>query len=138
MDRLNVHAVEGRVINWARWVSTESAAPQRCASAEGRYLPPAADDAKLEFLRSNPVDVLDAERIERGICLLPDAGRILLVLHYVKCLPPSRIVKRLRIPRNLYDAFRQRNLCDLAQRVEALDETKLIRRGKLIWAGLAK
>ena len=138
MNQAELHVVEGRVINWARWANSGAAPRMRCASAEGKYLPPAADEDKLEFLRANPINVLDAEKIERCICSLPSCGRVFIVLLYVKRVPVERLMKKFHIEPSMFEAFRLRNLKDVAERAASMDEVVLIRRGRPIWAGLAK
>lgn len=129
--------LENRIVNWVRWANSNDAGRRRCASAEGRYLAPRADEEKL-VREAMPIDHCDAEKIERVVTLLPCDGRTFIVCFYLRRYPRKRILRYLRISELMWDGFRSRTLEQMCQQLHAATPVKLIKRGSLIWAGLAK
>lgn len=86
-----------------------------------------------------PVDVSDAEMIEEAICALRSiAERSLMISWYVQGRNKYEIARRLRFEVEFFEAFRRRTIVRLGEFVASRTGVKLIRRGRPIWAGLAK
>lgn len=62
--------IERRVHNWARWA--RNSRPQgHCGSVEWRYLPERGAEGVNERQDWSGIDVQDAERVERAVCIQP-------------------------------------------------------------------
>lgn len=92
--------LEERMRNWARYnVGRESFSPGRCGSAEGRYEPVREDEQR--FLRSaqEPIDILDAGRIEDAVVRLKrPSWRRFVVSWYCYRAHPVVMARRFKVP----------------------------------------
>lgn len=117
---VDLNEIERRIWNWSDWLGNGRPPRGCCASAERMYLAPAVDDGRLEPFRRTPVDVRDAELLERAICLLPPKGRRFVVLYYHERRPLQRIDRRLSRDPQAAALFRARNLLLLNERIRRL------------------
>lgn len=90
--------LEQRMWNWARYsMGSEKYSPGRCGSAEGQYERPREDEER--FLRSaqEPVDILDAGRIEEAVTRLKrPSWRAFLVSWYCYRAHPIVMARRFK------------------------------------------
>lgn len=102
---------DARLRNWARWCYSGGGAPRRCGSAEGRFVPIRADDEKLERTAQEPIDPVDAERIEKCVTLTMDRRtRQFVTLYYLKRRRQEEIARKLRFDRDCFLAELDRTL----------------------------
>ena len=128
-----------RMRNWGRWAGAGGGGGRGCcASAERYYLPPKLGDGEQAIHRTvMTLDVPDAELVERAVCSIQIRPvKRFLIDNYVRCYDRLRICRRIRLDDNLLESFHRRALATVADQVAA-HEVVLIRRGKLLWAGLA-
>lgn len=133
----DISAIETRVENWARWANSGESGGHRCASAEGRYIPPRADQERL-VRESMPIDTCDAELIESVVTRLPTCNRRFMVNFYVRRQTKRAICRCLGLNQLMFDGFKHLTLRQLCQMIHDRTPVKLIKRGAPIWAGLAK
>lgn len=77
------HETDARLRNWARWGREHSGPGRlRCQSAEGGYRPETGE-VWGNAVAVIPVDARDAAIVERAVCRLGRAGRILVRAWYV-------------------------------------------------------
>lgn len=78
--------LEARCQNWGRWSRGGRGGASTCGSAEGRYVGPRDDgDARADRLAVEQLDPLDAEVIEKAVCMLRvERARLLLRMVYVQ------------------------------------------------------
>ncbi|PPE75463.1 hypothetical protein C3942_00780 [Solimonas fluminis] len=139
MTETEIERLENRLENWARWAKADGHERARCASAEGAYVAPAADEDRLVRSSACPVDARDARFIEEALVSLPSkADRLFIVYVYLLRRYPGEIARKLKFDVDHYEALKQRTLRRLADRIAAASSVRLIARGKPIWAGLAK
>ena len=127
-----------RLENWGRWAGGGlGGAANTCGSAEKRWVPPRADEEKVR--RSGaPIDVQDAELIERAICALPSPSlRTVLVWRYALQWRDSAICRRLRLHRDSWTALHARVVLQVGG-LAAAQSAPLIRRGVRHWAGCTR
>lgn len=137
--------LEIRLHNWGRWanggrVSYVGGGAGHCGSAEYRYrAPKLADDEVASHRIPAPVDTQDAQTIEVAIrslrCL---TARKFLLDQYVKGISRPTLERQYRIHGNLYLAYRRRIAEMVREALRAIGHPELIRRGSLIWAGVAR
>lgn len=139
MQALDFNRLDQRMRNWGTWASGDGAGRGVCASAEHHYVPPKLGEGE-EAVHRTPmsVDVVDAERIERAVCrILVLPVRRFLVDNYVRRYNRARLCERARVDLQLLEAFHLRALTMVADSL-ASQEVQLVRRGKALWAGVAR
>ncbi len=73
MDKAEQVQLEVRLDNWGAWArSGLGGGAGRCGSAEGRYIREKADEERFEKSARVPIDMLDAEAVEKGLLALGD------------------------------------------------------------------
>lgn len=133
-------AVEhGETLSWGDWARQGGGGASRCASAEGRYISgypgedqPAGTGGAIAITEDR------AQLFERAVLSLPHAERRFLVMAYVNREWRKFVCSKCRIDSDLVEAFQVHALRLLVEAVDALEQRpKLIRKGKMLWAGLA-
>ena len=139
---------EERLWNWARWwngFDSNGGAKGTCASAERRYVAPRDEDQPNEgpSHKGVAIDVRDAEWIEAGVKRLPKSDGKLLRLMFIE-LPrshPWRVARALKVSVVELQRWHERAVtqaCVEADRLrDNLGQVMLIRRGSMLWAGVA-
>lgn len=141
MTETDLAKTEDRLWNWGRWARQNDQAPGRCASAEGRYLPPRLAEGETAAHRTPmPIDVLDAELIERAVVAIPHhRSRKYLVLRYVRRFDRELLRRRVRLDAALIEGFHRRVVADLVELVRSMHgDVVLVRKGHPWWAGVAR
>jgi hypothetical protein len=133
--------IEGRLNNWGRWAGTGAGGGPHghCASAEHRYVAEKLGEDEQAIHRTvMPVDALDAEIVERAITKIPcKRSRRFLVESYVYQVARVNLEKKFQAFGALFEPYRYR-VVKLAAESIANEECGLIRRGKPLWAGVAR
>lgn len=141
MDDGQFERLEGRLNNWGRWAFSAGGGRGHCLSVEHRYLPPKLAEGEQAAHRTPmPVDMLDAEVVEKAVTTLPcvTARRFLIKVYVYRSCPPA-ICRQFRLAVDLFEGFHYRNVMLVAQQLRAQqDESPLIRRGKPLWAGTCR
>lgn len=135
--------LESRLQNWAQWFSgwSDSSSKGKCASAEYRYVAPRVDEEKVQSRYVNTIDVADAMEVHDAMQALPwKPTRLFLYYWYGHKLPKPLIARHVRIPLLELDEFLVGKLRLLAIELARIERGRvhIIRRGKPIWAGVAK
>ena len=157
--------MDQRMRNWGRYCAGDSGGGVgTCASAERFYVAPKADEQRMDRHAVEPVDVLDAELVERAVTrIMPGRERKFAVFFYVRRFDRGLVCRRLRLGCNcgardhrhhhdgerngrhvtrceMFEAFRRRVLGAVHDRLLHLEAepVSLIRKGKPLWAGVAR
>jgi hypothetical protein len=99
MDETQRADINNRLWNWGAWARSGSGLGTRaCGSAERKYIAPRDDDNTRADRIREPINVPDAERVEKAVCSVRDKRmRKLMVLHYVDMAPPITLAKLLNV-----------------------------------------
>jgi hypothetical protein len=132
--------MEERLQNWGQWARTGGAGKGHCGSVEHRYIAEKLGEGEQAVHRTpRAVDAIDAELIEDAVSALKcRAARFFLMAAFVEqwARPTLQRVFRLRGD-HLYVAYRVRAASLVADEV-AEAEARLVKRGKPLWAGVAR
>jgi hypothetical protein len=139
MNEAQVEQVDARLINWGRWAASERHRRGRCLSVEHRYLPPRlAEDETAAQRTPMPLNVPDAELVESAVVALRcRPTRRFLVNYYVKRWARQTVCREHGITEDMFLGYRAR-VCELVAESLREREDLLIRRGKPLWAGVAR
>lgn len=132
--------IEGRLNNWGRWANNGVGfGGGHCASAEYRYVAERlGEDEQAVHRTTMPVDALDAELVERAVTKLEcQRSKKFLVDSYVHQVSRINLERKFRVYGALFEPYRLR-VVKLAAEIIAQEECGLIRRGKPLWAGVAR
>lgn len=131
--------IEGRLNNWGRWAFSGGGGGGHCASAEYRYVPEKlGDDEQAVHRTPMPVDAIDAELVEEAVTRMRCArARLFLKEAFVYQVSRPTLERLFRAYGSLLEAYRLRVL-QLASEAIAAQEVVLIRKGKPLWAGVAR
>jgi hypothetical protein len=131
--------LNARMDNWGRWAHVSSGANGHCASVEHRYVPPRLGEGEQACDRiTQAINSLDAEIVERAVVALRcQAARIFLKKLYVYRASRHSLCDMFKLPREQYRSYWARALEMVTESLRAQDVT-LIRRGRPIWAGIAR
>ena len=132
--------IEARLNNWGRWAFSGSGGGKgHCCSAEYRYVPEKLGDGEQAVHRTPmPVDALDAELVEEAVTRMTNArARLFLKEVYVYQVCRSNLESMFRLYGQMLEAYRIRVL-QLAGEAIVSQEVVLVRKGKPLWAGVAR
>lgn len=134
---MKIEECERRVTEWARHVARSGATRGTCGSVEGRYVAPRPDDAEVARSAQVPIDVDDAEQVERLMnSVVKTSAKRLLTMLYVEGVSKSFIRSRCSISIETIDSMRRRCLDHVGQCIQADNaRVHVIRRGSRIWNG---
>lgn len=127
--------LDQRLENWGRWTRAGvGQGANRCASAEGRYRPRAADEDYAERQIAMVIDNDDAELVERAVLALPkDAQQFVQeVYHFNR--HALELQRKFRCSRDQLMAYRVRCAMMVGSHL-AESAPPLIRKGKKFWRG---
>jgi DNA-directed RNA polymerase specialized sigma24 family protein len=88
--------LDARLENWARAQRYSSAAGSVIGSAEGRY---PGDNPEPRSVDAMLLDPKDADVVERAWSRLLPFDRDVLRMHYILCMSPPVICRKLKLPR---------------------------------------
>lgn len=85
MDKQQEIELDRRLRNWAAWSRSGMGARATCGSAERRFVPPRDDDeTRADVIAREPINVTDAELLERALLRLQRwIDRKLLTRYYL-------------------------------------------------------
>lgn len=131
--------IEERLSNWGRWAFSSGGGGRHCASAEYRYVPEKlGEDEQASDRTPKSVDVTDAELVEEAVTRMRCArARLFLKEAFVYQVSRTTLERLFRAYGALLEAYRLRVL-QLAGEAIAAQEVVLIRKGKPLWAGVAR
>lgn len=106
MDQYSYDRTLGRIENWGRWAGGGTGtANGRCGSIEGRYVREKADEERLKRESKIPVDVDDAELVEKAVLAIRGKRiRFLLVGKFVYFRRKEDLCRKLKIDWRTFDA----------------------------------
>lgn len=126
---------------WGRWAGVGARAGiARCGSAEGRYVS-GYGDAEERPRDTDEVMITEdrAQLIERAILAMPYGERRFVVMAYGRRERRKSLCEKCRISSDLIEGYQIHALRMLGEVIERLDAPPvLIRKGKMLWAGVAK
>lgn len=124
---------------WGRWARQGGSGAARCGSAEGQYISGYGDGNDNDD-QQDAVSISEdrAQLFERAVLSLSYAHRRFLLVAYVNREQRKSVCEKCRVSAEMLEACQLLVLRDLVEAVERLDQPKLIRKGKMLWAGLAR
>jgi hypothetical protein len=139
MNEAQVQRVDDRLQNWGRWASSDRRRRGRCLSVEHRYLPPRLAENETALQRTPmPLNVPDAELVESAVVALRcRSTRRFLVNYYVRRWSRQTVCREHGITEDMFLGYRAR-ACEMVAESLLEREDLLIRRGKPLWAGVAR
>lgn len=132
--------MEERLQNWGQWARLGGGGKGHCASVEYRYVAEKLGEGEQAVHRTpRALDPVDAELVEAAVTALRCRGaRYFLRLAFVEQYTRLTLQREFRLRSDaLYLAYRVRTATLVADQLSA-NEVKLIKRGKPLWAGVAR
>lgn len=139
MIQVEIDRLEERLANWARCMWPGGPGQARCASAEGQYVPPRADEERMVRQARTPLDIRDGAFMEEAVTSLAlQRDRLIITYTYLLGRQPKEIARKLKFHVDQYEDALAISLQRLSDRIAQMESVKLIRRGRPLWAGVAK